>query len=50
MKIKFLIPLICLSSTLSFSQEEDKIEKKTKTTFTGSVDVYYAKNFSDDHI
>ena len=47
MKIKFLIPLICLSSTLSFSQEEDKIEKKTKTTFTGSVDVYYAKNFSD---
>ncbi|WP_010182935.1 outer membrane beta-barrel protein [Aquimarina agarilytica] len=48
MKNQFLVSLFCLTSTLGFAQEqEEKSEKKAKTTFTGSVDAFYSANFND---
>ncbi len=45
MKIKIIAIVIFFVSLSSFSQEE--VEKKAKTTFTASVDTYYAANFNN---
>ncbi len=45
MKINIIAVVIFLISMPIFSQEE--AEKKAKTTFTASVDTYYAANFND---
>ncbi len=47
MKNQLLASLFCLATTLSFAQEQEESEKKAKTTFTGSVDAFYAASFNN---